>query len=209
MTDATATKGAAGEAAGPIPTTLAFSPRRRAWVATALMEALFGLLFISSLYLALYLNSTQPGPSGPFASWGTVAVDVPVLYRYALVLVLVHFTIVAVIIPMAVRTVGRDLARLTRAWNPVASAVAFAGVAAVPALIVAAPFFMNGGIGPMIAFNLGLLPALAAVGTRLLLPVALRVKAVQWTAIVVAVLVVAYPVVQVVRLLVAVIRHLF
>lgn len=147
------------------------TPVYRAWVATALMVALFAVLFVSSLFLLRYFVN----PAGGLADLAYVVVA---LFAYPITVV--------VLIPATAHTLGRYIDRRTRGWSHLQAALVFAVVAAGIGSIVGGPLALTGGVGALPLINYVLVPGLAAFGTRMLLPVALTVPAVRVTAIVVA-----------------------
>ncbi|PKQ25936.1 MAG: hypothetical protein CVT64_07830 [Actinobacteria bacterium HGW-Actinobacteria-4] len=147
------------------------SPLYRAWVATALMAALFAMLFIPSLFLLrVFANPTE--------GFADLAYVVVALFAYAITVV--------VLIPATAHTLGRYIDRRTSTWPDLKAAMLFAGVAAMIGSLVAVPLTLDSGMGPLPFINYMLVPGLAAFGTRMLLPVALRVTAVRVSAIVIA-----------------------
>ncbi|PKQ25937.1 MAG: hypothetical protein CVT64_07835 [Actinobacteria bacterium HGW-Actinobacteria-4] len=144
----------------------------RAWVATALMVALFAMLFIPSLLLIdVFHDSTRVFQN----------------ITYALVALIAFAVTVVVLIPVGAHTLGRYIDARTREGSDLRAALIFAGVAAGIGSVMAVPFTLSGSVGVLPLLTYMLVPGLAAFGTRMLLPVALRVKAVRAVAIVAAV----------------------
>lgn len=180
--------------ATPAPAT---SPVRRAWVATALMEALFAVLYLPSLaiYLLPTVNWTgEDPPQGPDETLYASGLAIMMVAVFLLLVVIVYSSAALVLIPAVAHTLGRYIDGRTRHWRSSRAALVFAGVAAAPGLVVVVPAVINDPWAALLALQLVAVPALAAFGTRLLLPVALRVKAVRVLAIVLGALAVALPV---------------
>jgi hypothetical protein len=152
--------------------TTSASPFYRAWVATALMVTLFALLFIPMLFLVPLFSTSTEG----FADLAYVAVAM-----------LVYAATVLVLVPAVAHTLGRYIDRRTRTWSEPKAAWLFAAVTAGIGSIVAVPLTLDGGMGVLPLLHYMAVPALAAFGARMLLPVALRVTALRVVAIVLAV----------------------
>jgi hypothetical protein len=119
---------------------------------------------------------------------------------YLVGLLLLGVLLIAVVIPMLVFSLGRALDATTHAWGTVRAALAFGGAGLALGLVLATLLSWVQGVSMVGAIaNVAVPAAIGGLGTRLLLPVALRHR---WVVVLAWVLA-AMPVIGVVALLFA------
>ena len=143
---------------------------RRTWIAVGLAEALFAVAYPAGALLALRVPvaDTRDG-------WADLAL-------FAMLLVTGAFAIVMGL-PVAVHTVGRYVARYTREWAAPRAAIAQLVVGLGVGLLATAVLVPLGPVAlPAAAAALVLPSGLVALGTHLLMPLALRHKWIRITS---------------------------
>lgn len=152
--------------------------RRRAWRSVVLMVPLLALFMFPTLMLLGDLRAPT-GTDTESQAWADLG--------YALVTVTVYVATVAVALPIFAHTVAYAIDARTRDRSDRNAAVIFGIAAAGLGLLLAVPIALLSDyrLIPFLTFCLA--PGLAAVVTRMLLPVVMRLKAARIASYLVAV----------------------